>query len=144
MNWEGRAKSIGHGEGLKGKQRLSFLVTVTLKCETRTLRCSMDELYLKSGSQRRHLSWRYRYQQSTDKKKRQPEGTEQEVWSHRLTPENSLTSHIKEVFFLLKDVKFLFLPGKSSFPLLKNFPELKVLNVLPYISRSFLLLSLSQ
>ena len=29
----------------------------------------MDKLYLKSGSQRRHLSWRYRYQQSTDKKK---------------------------------------------------------------------------
>ena len=47
--------------------------------------------------------------------------------------------------FLLKDVKFLFLPGKSSFPWLKNyFPELKVLNVLPCISRSFLLLSLSQ
>ena len=52
--------------------------------------------------------------------KRQPEGTAGKVESHRLTPENSATSHIKEVLFLHKDVKFLFLPEKSSLPLLKK------------------------
>lgn len=93
----------------------------------------------------RRLSWRRWYQQWMDTgiKKIASRNRAGRVECRGLAPYDSTTFHVKEAFFPLKDVKFLFMSGNSSLSLLSNlihFPELRVVNVILYIIRSLLLL----